>query len=276
MEQRKLNRLDSRVFLGLRIVGLILVTGLMLGLAASETRAGSRPDAHAPIGVMGDHTHDAGEWMLSYRYMRMRMNGSRDDDERISASKVLQDFRVTPTRMDMEMHMFGVMYAPIDRLTLSLMLPFVRSEMGHRLRNDGRFTTRSDGIGDIRVAGLIRLFDEDDHHVHAQLGLSFPSGSITEQDQTPMSGATTVRLPFPMQLGSGTYDFLPGLTYTAHNKVYSWGAQARGEVRLNENHASYRQGNEYAIYRMGRNRMGFLGQHDTPVRMAAVIQLQWP
>ncbi|MEL7333685.1 MAG: hypothetical protein AAFN12_15670 [Cyanobacteria bacterium J06560_2] len=29
----------------------------------------SRPDSHAPIGVMGDHTHEKGEFMLSYRYM---------------------------------------------------------------------------------------------------------------------------------------------------------------------------------------------------------------
>ena len=33
----------------------------------------SYPDDHAPIGVMGDHTHDAGEIMLSYRYMFMPM-----------------------------------------------------------------------------------------------------------------------------------------------------------------------------------------------------------
>ena len=34
---------------------------------------GSRPDSHAPIGVMGDHAHKTGEWMLSYRFMAMDM-----------------------------------------------------------------------------------------------------------------------------------------------------------------------------------------------------------
>ena len=67
---------------------------------------------------MGDHTHDAGEWMVSYRYMRMRMNGNRDGDDRVSATSVLRDFPVAPTRMDMEMHMFGLMVAPIDRPSL--------------------------------------------------------------------------------------------------------------------------------------------------------------
>ena len=36
----------------------------------------ARPDAHAPISVMGDHTHGEGEWMLSYRYMTMDMEGA--------------------------------------------------------------------------------------------------------------------------------------------------------------------------------------------------------
>ena len=58
--------------------------------------------------------------MLSYRYMRMGMNGLLDDDDHISPSKVLEDFPVTPTSMDMEMHMFGIMHAPIERITLML------------------------------------------------------------------------------------------------------------------------------------------------------------
>lgn len=37
----------------------------------------SRPDSHGPIGVMGDHTHEAGEIMLSYRWMYMSMGGHR-------------------------------------------------------------------------------------------------------------------------------------------------------------------------------------------------------
>jgi hypothetical protein len=50
-----------------------------------------------------------------------------------------------------------------------------------------------------------------------------------------------------MQLGSGSYDFLPGVTYSGRAGLWSWGAQARGEIRMNENHAGYRLGNEYAL-----------------------------
>ena len=38
----------------------------------------AQPDDHAPIGVMADHQHQKGEWMISYRYMGMAMDGNRD------------------------------------------------------------------------------------------------------------------------------------------------------------------------------------------------------
>ena len=65
----------------------------------------------APTGVMGDHAHEAGEWMLSYRYMFMLMDGNRGRGGRKSTGDVLANFPVAPTEMFMEMHMFGVMLA---------------------------------------------------------------------------------------------------------------------------------------------------------------------
>lgn len=234
----------------------ILVMAVACGAASRATAENGHaghtgPADYAPIGVMGDHPHQQGGAMLSYRYIIMRMKGLRDDAERISRSEVLQDFMVTPTSMDMEMHMFGVMYTPIERLTLMLMLPFVRLEMDHQTRTGGTFTTRSDGIGDIRATALVDLWRGDGHEVHANLGISFPSGSISEQDKLPNSMGVKVRIPYPMQLGSGSYDLLLGVTYTGHAEMLSWGAQVRGEIRLSENHAGYRLGNEYALTAWG-------------------------
>lgn len=52
-------------------------TKMIAAIVAGTTiaaQAGSRPDAHAPIGVLGDHTHKKGELMASYRFMTMEMN----------------------------------------------------------------------------------------------------------------------------------------------------------------------------------------------------------
>ncbi|MCR9095366.1 MAG: transporter [bacterium] len=253
--------MDSKIrWSGLRRSASALVC--LAAIAASPASAGSSPSGHAPIGVMGDHTHAKGEFMFSYRYMRMGMDGLRDEDERISGDKVLDDFMVTPTSMDMDMHMFGAMYAPVDRLTLMVMVPYIEMEMEHRTGTGVRFTTRTEGVGDVRAGGLIDLWSSGGAHANggahaaghkliANVMFSFPSGSITEEDRTPAMMGARVRLPFPMQIGSGTYDFLPGLTYTGRDGQIAWGAQGRGEIRLNENHGEYRQGNEYALTAWG-------------------------
>jgi hypothetical protein len=194
---------------------------------------------------MGGHLHAARSWMLSYRYERMRMDGNRDGRKQLSPDEVLAlGYGAVPLDMTMEMHMFGVMYAPADWLTLAAMLPYVRLEMDHVNGAGISFTTRSDGIGDLRLAGLLRIWRRGTHHLHLNAGLGIPTGRIRHKDDVPQPGGGRGRitLPFPMQIGSGTWDLMPGLTYTGHGRALSWGAQARGRVRLGENDAGWTAG----------------------------------
>jgi len=201
-----------------------------------------RPDGHAPIGVMGDHTHETGEWMVSYRFRSMLMDGNRDGTSEISTEEVLADYMVAPLDMQMSMHMFGVMHAPSDQLTLMAMLPYMSVEMDHETRNGTKFTTEGDGIGDVKIGGLYKIADNGNSSVHLNAGVSLPTGDIDITDDTP---AGRNRLPYPMQIGSGTYDLLPGITYSGYADWGSWGAQADATVRLGENDNDYTLGNKY-------------------------------
>jgi hypothetical protein len=203
-----------------------------------------RADDYAPVGVMGDHVHPKGQLMLSFRTGFMDMDGNRDGTSRESTSDVLQQFPVAPTDMTMQRYMLGAMYAPTDDLTLMAMLPIVRNDMNHETRRGTTFRTRASGIGDVSLTGLIRIYDDETHHLHANAGLSFPTGSVSEKDDTPMGH---VRLPYPMQLGSGTWDLLPGLTYYGQFADLSFGAQARGVVRTGRNRHGYRLGNQASL-----------------------------
>lgn len=194
---------------------------------------------HAPIGVGGDHLHPKGEGMLTYKYMNMDMDGNRDGTDRVSNSDVLADFMVTPTQMTMEMHMFGGMVAPNDNITLMAMIPYLLNDMEHLTRMGGKFSTQSEGFGDLKTTALISLWEKDGHRIHAHAGVSWPTGSTDEKDQTPMGRAV---LPYPMQLGSGTIDLLPGLTYGGYEQNLSWGAQALAVVRMDENDEDYTLG----------------------------------
>lgn len=212
------------------------------------------PDSHAPIGVMGDHTHNVGEVMLSYRYMNMDMDGNRDGSNRLSAQEVLNGpdgsrmgtdgFIVTPLRMTMEMHMFGAMYAVNDNLTLMGMLPYIKLSMDHITRTGATFTTEAEGLGDIRVGGLYKFFDQGGQRWHANFGLSIPTGDIDTRDTTPM-GPNSL-LPYPMRLGSGTYDVMPGITYLGQSEgAWSWGSQAMATFRIGENDRDYTLGDKF-------------------------------
>lgn len=211
-----------------------------------------RPDGHAPIGVMGDHTHEAGAVMFSYRFMRMDMAGNRDGTMDLTPAQVLQQFPVTPTEMTTDMHMLGVMVAPTDELTLSLMAPYMFKGMEHITRMGTRFTTQSDGFGDIRLMGLYKILDQDRQRIHLNAGISFPAGSTNQRDDTP-AGPNQV-LPYPMQLGSGTFDLHPGITYLGQSEGWSWGGQALGTIRLGTNGNSYRLGNRLNITGWGARR----------------------
>jgi hypothetical protein len=203
----------------------------------------------SPIGVMGGHTHHAGGLMLSYRYMYMSMNGNRIGTNRVSNQRVLQDFMVTPTDMDTKMHMFGLMYAPTDYITLMGMIPYVKKSMNHLTRAGVRFKTESEGLGDINFTGLIKIFDDHNQSIHLNAGMSFPTGSIDEKDRTPMG--PNQQLPYPMQLGSGTFDLLPGITYLGQHNYISWGSQVSGTIRLGENDRDYTLGDALDITAWG-------------------------
>lgn len=206
----------------------------------------ARPDGHAPIGVMGDHTHHAGEWMLSYRTMFMEMKGNRDGTHRLSEQDVFaQGFMIAPTKMAMEMHMVGVMHAVSDDLTLMAMLPYIRLSMDLVTNAATRFTTRSEGLGDTRLTALYVLRRWNRQQLHLNAGISLPTGSITNRGDTPMG--SDQKLPYPMQLGSGTFDLLPGITYLGQSRDVSWGAQLGGTFRLGKNSQGYALGNRAAL-----------------------------
>lgn len=243
---------------------------LAITLSANAYAQPHLANTHAPIGVMGDHTHEAGEWMFSYRYMHMGMEGNRIGTAGASADAIVTSvpnrffgmpmqpptLRVVPTSMTMDMHMLGVMYAPRDWLTLMAMGMHVTKEMKHVTFMGpagtlplGNFTTESSGFGDSTLMGLLRVHSDQGRRMHLNLGLTLPTGSNTRAGTvlTPMGGAPVLRLPYAMQSGGGTYNFKPGATYTSVNGSFSWGAQYLAELALGKNAQGYALGNVHML-----------------------------
>ncbi len=219
----------------------------------------TRADSHAPIGVMGDHVHAAGEWMLGYRYMPMQQEGLLDGSDGVSRKETYSSvaeggygYHNAPIDMDMAMHMFEVMYAPTDRVTLMAMFNYIDMDMTAELHSHGdhppiRYDMESDGIGDTALSALVRLTPiGSPHQIIANLGITLPTGSTTEDDDMPHGpgGAPMeMRLEYPMQLGSGTFDLQPGLTYVGQADRWSWGGQGIATLRTGTNDEGYALGN---------------------------------
>ena len=212
-----------------------------------------RPDSHAPIGVMGEHTHGTNEYMLSYRFMSMEMNGHRQGSHSLSSADVFGlDYDIAALDMSMDMHMFGFMYAPSDELTFMGMFNFVENSMnmlhkpsemnmgdnmGMGMQHHGdKMNHRSSGIGDISIGGLYKFYDEKNQRAHLNLSVVLPTAEVKESEYGML-------LPYGMQLGSGTWDLRPGITWLGQSGSFSYGAQVLATIRLeNENDAGYALG----------------------------------
>ncbi len=197
------------------------------------------------MGITGiHHAHLENEWMFGYRASSMRMRDNRNGTSHRSTSDVLSQFMIAPTDMTMRMHMLDIMYAPSDRVTLMFMLPYLDLSMDHRTAGGARFTTRSSGVGDVKLSLLYSAWRHDGEErtdrIIVETGTSLPTGSIGIKDATPASRTT---LPYPMQLGSGTADLLTGIAYLGQTRRWAWGTRLFGTMRFYENREDYQLGN---------------------------------
>lgn len=210
--------------------------------------------APLPAGVMFGHMMpSADDVMVGYRYMYGRQDGdmlhgankSRGDADIVAGGCLPETCRTAPTYMDMHMHMLDIMYAPTDWLNLMLMPQFMDMNMNLRglsgvspaadesslddhLTHGGHSTG---GIADTSAYALFKLFGDKTHNVNLALGVSAPTGDsgITLNRWHTVDGGY---IHYGMQLGSGTWDFKPSLTYTGHIDDWGWGAQVTGTTRL--------------------------------------------
>jgi hypothetical protein len=217
---------------------------------------------HIPAGVMFGHMLDkAGDVMVGYRFMYSRQSGNMlhgarktsDLDIVNLACSDIQLCKFTHTYMDMRMHMLDIMYAPTRWINLMLMPQFMDMEMNLR-ELEGRpppapgdhehagTPHSTGGVGDTIMMSLIKLLDLPGHRLHMGLGISAPTGDV-DLKLRRIAKSEGGFIHFDMQLGSGTWDFLPNLTYAGTSNRWHWGAQLYGVKRMeSQNESGYRLG----------------------------------
>lgn len=200
------------------------------------------------------HTHPAGMWMVTYKFMHMDMSdlGSGTSDVGLDSIGFKRgkpyDYMMIPTSMTMDMHMLMLMYGITDRITVMGMANYLENSMdmlmdmgpGKMITTESPMRTR--GLGDTELRGIMKI----NRYVNASLGLNLPTGDI---DQTVEMMHQTYRAPYGMQLGSGTFDLKPALTYSAlsADAAWNWGGQALYICHVGQNTNGYSLGDSIKV-----------------------------
>jgi len=203
------------------------------------------------------HQNGAGKWMFEYRYARMVMRDLLHGTEKVSAQDLFSDPKyrhadgtsdtMANKSMTMDMNMFMVMYAMTDRLTLTGMVdPYFSNSMDMTMSMDHAGMDmpmmKSKGLGDTEL-GLIYKFDSAKPDETWKLGaaLSLPTGSVD------VKGSDGLRLPYAMQLGSGTFDIKLALTYDLNWGVWGVGGQVADTARIGHNKHGWTPGDRQEL-----------------------------
>jgi len=209
--------------------------------------------AAAPAGVMFAHMLDhADQFMIGYRYMRSTIGPGYQQGTNTPVDFTLgKGVQMYASGMNMDMHMLDFMYAPTDWLNLMLMPQYVDMSMmmvnnmtgtqmmqgaGGMTMPPMSVTQGSGGFGDTSGYALFKLFEGAGQHLHLTQGISAPTGAVNIRQEF-FNEFTHAYLPYNMQLGSGTWDYKPSLTYTGQYDDVFWGGQVSGTHRLQQQNA---------------------------------------
>ncbi|MFT4713132.1 MAG: hypothetical protein ACJAVI_001151 [Candidatus Azotimanducaceae bacterium] len=194
-------------------------------------------------------------WRISYQFNKQTLGGYRDGTREIADTEVLwlgpgnprtnENFPVLPTNIKQQVQIFRASYQYDNTTQLSVTVPWIRQSTDHISIVPGynTFLITSKGLGDIKLDASQSFYTKHAGRVLVTAGISLPTGSIDEEGDTPRA-AGDQQLPYTMQLGSGTWDFSTGLTYSSKNN--KWNSGVNAVIRSSKNDRDYRLGNHYS------------------------------
>jgi hypothetical protein len=214
----------------------------------------------SPAGIMTGHQHMAHMWMFSYSYMSSILNGNLSGSSKVNDNYIFEKYVMAPKQMQMDMHMLMGMYGLSDKLSVMLMLNYQAMNMNMDMLTGSMQMTgtmnmsttstamqsKSHGFGDTKIYASYNLLSGNSRSVVIDIGVSIPTGSITKTEQynEMIYGQ---RLSYMMQLGSGTFDLMPGVTYMYHKQNFSWSTHLSSILHPYYNSAGYKLGNELVL-----------------------------
>ncbi len=224
------------------------------------------PLAPAPLGVFGADMPPAGKLVLSIIPQFVGRSTTLVGRRSVSSQEVVA---VTPWYFDPRQKLRGVPQSAYQATqTVSLhygvtkdISVFVATGMTEKNLNFltfrgtsgiiplGPSETGTDSLSDTTAAAIWRVYEDPIHRIQVNIGMSFPTGSnhTTFTLLQPNGTYATTRAFYAMQIGTGTFDAMPGLVYAGHLDKWSWGLSYRGRFPLAANPEGYRWGDLHEL-----------------------------
>ena len=218
----------------------------------------THPGKYEPIGVFASCCTGKEDWTFSYSYMNMYCKGNQMGTDKVGDYSVFQQYgyMMSPNSMNMQMHMLMAMYGINNRFSTMAMVSYNMNSMTGMAPGSMNMPTSSktSGIGDTKIYLLYKLLQECRSNIIIGAGINIPTGSTTING-TNMLGDNQ-RLAYPMQIGTGTWNILPSITYFGQRNItdkniLSYGIEAKADIKPSNNPQGYSFGNQYNLTAWG-------------------------
>ncbi|MCB1546988.1 MAG: hypothetical protein KDJ41_03980 [Hyphomicrobiaceae bacterium] len=215
-----------------------------------------------PVGVPGASMPAPGKTVAMFTNRWLHLDGTKAGTKDVSPEWVVLNgfnpnrppvqYRRVPTSATIHVQGFGLTHGLTPWLSVNVAGAYItkatrvttfRGPAGTSVL--GQRTDSTEGFGDTALGAAVRLWQGHGHRLHAGLSLSLPTGSITARIRPlmPTGAIGNARAGYSLQIGTGTYDLLPALTFTGKQGRLGYGAAYRGRIALqDENSEGYRWG----------------------------------
>jgi hypothetical protein len=220
-------------------------------LAAQEEQwmwTGDRPDADAPLGVVGARNLDLGVMQVGYRFSQTNSRGVWYSTDSLRLEVTLQLFPVVPLTLSQQTHSAIFAWGLLSNLTLLGTAEFSILEREQLTDAGILYITRTEGLGDLTAAALLEVYHSGPYRANLSFGAVIPTGKSRTYADTPL-GANQP-LPYDQRPGGGTFGVVPGASFQVQNEAGSVGAQFKARINVIEGTTDWTPGDRYEAKRV--------------------------
>lgn len=217
------------------------------------------PPPPGPIGVFGLDIPAPGKLVLSLTPTFSNLSGIKMGTRTVWNEYIVstvpfflnprQPVRIVPQNIAARTQIIGLNYGVTKDLCIVLNAGMIEKSLEALvfkgptgLQQLARNYPDTASLTDFNLSGVYRVYQDEINRIQLSLGLSFPTGSnhaTFNNFVLPNGVPADIRAFYGMQLGTGTYDIMPGIVYAGYIGPWSWGLSYRGRFPLGPNPEGY-------------------------------------